>query len=89
MVPPMIPPRPKGRTTARIIPQRVDPSASAPSRSPSGACENASRMTEVWVGTTMSATTMPAMNADEVNAPGSVSRVPAASVTSKIGIQPK
>src|SRR3978361_392580 len=34
MVPPMIPPFPNGITTVRIIPQRVDPSARAPSRSP-------------------------------------------------------
>ena len=34
IVPPMMPPRPNGRTTVRIMPQRVAPSASAASFSP-------------------------------------------------------
>ena len=46
----MIPPLPKGRTTVRIIPQRVPPRASAPSFSPGGACENTSRKIAVHRG---------------------------------------
>ena len=41
IVPPMMPPRPKGNATTRIIPHRVLPSAYAPSRSPGGTWENA------------------------------------------------
>ena len=66
MVPPMIPPRPNGRTTERIIPHRVAPRAKAPSRSPSGAWEKTSRMIEHWIGMTISATTSPAMKVEAV-----------------------
>ena len=66
MVPPMMPPLPNGRTTDRIIPQRVEPSASAPSRSPTGACENTSRMIDAITGVIIMATTSPAMNVDDV-----------------------
>ena len=62
--PPMMPPRPNGSTTVLITPHFVPPSASAPSFSPGGACENTSRMTAVQIGTIMSATTMPAMNVE-------------------------
>lgn len=65
-MPPIMPPFPKGRTTVRIMPQRVAPSAKAPSRSPAGAWENTSRMIEQVIGATMSATTSPAMNVDDV-----------------------
>ena len=58
--------RPNGITTVRIIPHRVAPRAMAPSRSPTGACENTSRMIEVTVGSTTTPTAMPAMNADDV-----------------------
>jgi hypothetical protein len=47
-------------------PQRVAPRAYAPSRSPSGAWLNASRMIEVAIGRTISATTVPAMKVEEV-----------------------
>ncbi len=60
----MIPPLPNGSTTARIMPQRVPPSASAPSFSPGGTCENTSRITDVAIGITISDTTTPATNAD-------------------------
>ena len=46
------------------MPHASPPSASAPSFSPGGACENTSRMTAVQIGTIISATTMPAMNVD-------------------------
>ncbi len=65
----------------RIIPQRVPPSASAASFSPGGVCVNTSRVTAATIGSTISDTTMPAMNIDPVSsAPSSVR---------KIGIQPK
>jgi hypothetical protein len=67
IVPPIIPPRPKGSTTARIMPHRVAPRAKAPSRSPIGARENDSFIMLVMIGTIMRATTIPAMNVDEVN----------------------
>ena len=60
----MMPPLPNGSTTVRIMPHLVPPSASAPSFSPGGACEKTSRMTEVQIGTIISATTSPAMNVD-------------------------
>ena len=63
IVPPMMPPRPKGRTTAVIIPQRVAPSASAASFSPCGVCEKTWRMTAQAIGITIMATAMPAQNA--------------------------
>ena len=63
IVPPMMPPRPNGSTTARTIPQRVAPSARAASFSPGGVCENTSRITEHAIGRTIIATAMPAMNA--------------------------
>ena len=62
----MMPARPKGITTARIIPHRVAPRAIAPSRSPIGAWAKTSRMIEVMVGSTTTPTAMPAMNADDV-----------------------
>jgi hypothetical protein len=62
MLPPTTPPRPKGSTTARIMPQRVPPRARAPSHSTRGAWENTSRHTEVMIGVTITATTTPAMN---------------------------
>ena len=62
----MMPPRPNGSTTVRTTPHLVDPSASAPSFSPTGACENTSRITAVQIGTIMIATTMPAMNVEVV-----------------------
>ncbi len=81
IAPPTIPPRPYGSTTARIIPHRVLPSASAASFSPGGVCANTSRTTDATIGTTINATTMPAMNIEPVRrAPGSVA---------KIGIHPK
>ena len=64
IAPPMIPPRPNGRTTDRIMPHRVPPWASAPSFSPGGTCEKTSRITAVQIGTTMSETTTPAVKAD-------------------------
>ena len=66
MIAPTMPARPNGITTARIMPQRVAPSAIAPSRSPIGAWANTSRMIEVTVGITTTPTATPAMNADEV-----------------------
>src|SRR5262249_24119646 len=63
--PPMIPPRPKGSTTERIMPHRAAPSASAPSYSPGGVWENTSRITDVAMGSTISDTTTPAMKFDE------------------------
>ena len=48
-----------------ITPHFVPPSASAPSFSPGGACENTSRMTAVQIGTIISATTSPAMNVED------------------------
>jgi hypothetical protein len=62
----MIAPLPNGRTTDRTMPHRVAPSAYAPSRSPGGAWLNASRMIEQAIGVTISATTIPAMNVDDV-----------------------
>ena len=62
--PPTMPPRPNGSTTERIIPHFVPPSASAPSRSPGGACAKTSRMTAVAIGITITATTVPAMNVE-------------------------
>ena len=62
----MMPPRPYGSTTVRIIPHRVPPSASAASFSPGGVCENTSRTTAVTIGSTISDTTMPAMKIDPV-----------------------
>ena len=66
IVPPMMPPRPNGSTTVRIMPHRVAPSASAASRSPSGACANTSRITAQASGITIIATASPAMNAEPV-----------------------
>lgn len=67
MTPPITPPRPNGSTTARITPQRVAPSASAPSFSPIGAWPNTSRLTEQQIGMTIVDTTTPEMNSDELN----------------------
>src|SRR5215467_7513614 len=50
IVPPMMPPRPNGSTTVRIMPQRVAPSASAASRSATGAWENTCRITAQAIG---------------------------------------
>jgi hypothetical protein len=66
MVAPIAPPLPNGSTTHRIIPQRVAPSANAPSRSPAGACEKTSRITEQAMGAAIMATTIPAMNVEAV-----------------------
>ena len=55
----MMPPLPNGSTTVLITPHLVPPSASAPSFSPGGACENTSRITAVQIGMIISATTMP------------------------------
>ena len=66
MIAPMSPPRPNGRTTDRITPARVDPSANAPSLSPSGVSEKISRQMDATIGTIMIPTTIPAMNADDV-----------------------
>ena len=63
MVPPMMPPRPKGSTTERIMPQRVAPSARAASRSPGGAWEKTWRITAHDIGSTIIATAMPAQKA--------------------------
>ena len=62
IVPPMMPPRPKGSTTERTIPQRVAPSASAASFSPAGVCEKTWRITAQAIGSTIIATAMPAQN---------------------------
>ena len=65
MVPPMMPPRPNGRTTEVIIPQRVAPSASAASFSPGGVWENTWRITAQAIGITIIDTAMPAQKALE------------------------
>ena len=57
----MSPPRPNGRTTVRIIWDRVAPRASAPSRSPGGARLKTSRDTEATMGTIIRPTTRPAI----------------------------
>ena len=54
----MTPPRPNGSTTVLTMPQRVDPSAYAASRSPCGAWEKTSRDSEVMIGMAISDTTM-------------------------------
>ncbi len=64
MVAPITPARPNGSTTVRIIPQRVEPSAYAPSRSPTGACEKTCLDSDVTMGMTMSETTTPAMKVE-------------------------
>src|SRR5229473_342740 len=90
IVPPITPPRPYGSTTVLIMPHLVAPSAYAPSRSPGGACENASRITEQAIGVTMSDTTVPAMNADEVYTVAEASGLRgSAPVTLKSGIHEK
>ena len=66
IVPPMIPPLPKGSTTLRIMPHLVAPRAKAPSRSPCGARENDSRIIEVEMGMIIIATMSPAMNVEDV-----------------------
>ena len=60
MVPPMMPPRPKGSTTEVIIPHLVAPSASAASFSPCGVWEKTWRITAHAIGSTIIATAMPA-----------------------------
>ena len=64
MVPPMIPPRPKGSTTVRIMPHLVEPRAYADSRSPMGAWANTPRITAQAIGMTIRETQMPAMNTE-------------------------
>ena len=64
---PIIPPLPKGRTTVRIICQRLAPSASAASRSPAGARENTSLQMEATMGTIISPTTSPAIKIDALS----------------------
>ena len=59
-----MPLRPKGRMTARIIPQRVPPSASAPSHCSRGHWAITSRDTDVTIGRIMMPTTMPATKLD-------------------------
>ena len=90
MVPPMIPPRPKGSTTLRIMPHLVAPRAKAPSRSPTGAWVNTSRMMELAIGATIRATTIPAMKVEAVKIVGLASGSSGSKAsTAKIGIQPK
>ena len=80
---------PNGSTTERIIPSLVAPSASAPSRSPTGACENTSRITEVAIGVTIRPTTTPAMNSEDVYGVGPVSgSLGSTPGTSRNGTQP-
>ena len=67
MTAPIMPPRPKGRTTVRIICQRLAPRARAASRSPAGARENTSRQMEATMGTIMSPTTRPAMKIEALS----------------------
>ena len=67
MTAPMIPPRPKGMTTGRIICHRLAPRARAASRSPAGAREKTSRQIEVTIGTIMIPTTSPAMKIEPLN----------------------
>ena len=67
MTAPIIPPRPKGSTTARIICHRLAPSARAASRSPAGASENTSRQIEATIGTIMIPTTRPAMKSEALS----------------------
>ena len=64
MTAPIIPPRPKGSTTVRIICQRLAPRARAASRSPAGASENTSRLIDATMGTIISPTTNPARKID-------------------------
>ena len=56
-----IPGRDEERTTPLTISQRVAPSASAPSSSSRGTLRNSSRQTLATIGTTMIASTSPAM----------------------------
>ena len=63
IVPPMMPPRPKGSTTVRIIPHVVAPSASAASFSPGGVWAKTWRMIAQAIGITIIETAMPAKNA--------------------------
>ncbi len=56
----MMPPRPKGRTTERIIPHLVAPSASAASFSPCGVWEKTWRITAQAIGITIIATAIAA-----------------------------
>ena len=65
IVPPMMPPRPKGSTTEVTIPHLVAPSASAASFSPGGVCEKTWRITAQAIGITIIETAMPAQNALE------------------------
>ena len=67
MMAPIMPPRPKGSTTVRIICQRLAPSARAASRSPAGARENTSRQMDATIGTIMMPTTRPAMKIDALS----------------------
>ena len=57
----MIPGRPNGSTVIRIISQRVAPSASAASSCSLGVCRKISRLREVMIGRTMTASTIPAV----------------------------
>ena len=67
MTAPIIPPRPKGRTTVRIICHRLAPRARAASRSPAGASEKTSREMEATMGTIISPTTRPAMKSEALS----------------------
>ena len=56
----MIPGRPNGSTVIRIISQRVAPSAGAASSCSLGVCRS-SRLREVMIGRTITASTIPAV----------------------------
>ena len=58
---PMMPVRAHGTTTCQVASQRVAPIASAASRCSRGTLSNTSRDTEMMNGTTMIASTMPAV----------------------------
>ena len=62
-----MPPRPKGRTTDRIICHRLAPRARAASRSPAGAREKTSRQIDATMGTIMIPTTSPAMKIEALS----------------------
>ena len=90
IVPPMIPPRPKGSTTVRTMPQVVAPSASAASFSPGGVCEKTWRITAHAIGITIIDTAMPATKALKPYwLRAGQRRVGLPPGTSKIGSQPR
>ena len=72
------------------MPHLVDPSAKAPSRSPTGAWAKTSRMMDAATGATIMATTNPAKKALAVNTVGVASGSFGSKFgTEKIGIHPK